>query len=44
MSFPVQDHQHFLIVCRYLERNALRANLVKQAKDWPWRRLPPPEG
>ena len=33
-SFPVQDDGHFLTVCRYVERNALRANLVKQAEDW----------
>ena len=26
-SFPIQDDQHFLTVCRYVERNALRANL-----------------
>lgn len=24
-SFPVQDDEHFLAVCRYVERNALRA-------------------
>ena len=35
-SFPVQDDEHFLTVCRYVERNALRANLVTQAEDWMW--------
>ena len=35
-SFPVQDDEHFLTVCRYVERNALRANLVKRAEDWTW--------
>ena len=30
-SFPVQDDPHFLTVCRYVERNPLRANLVKSA-------------
>ncbi len=35
-SFPVQDDEHFLTACRYVERNALRANLVKRAEDWPW--------
>ncbi len=35
-SFPVQDEEHFLTVCRYVERNALRANLVKRAEDWRW--------
>ena len=29
-SFPVQDDEHFLTVCRYVERNALRANLVER--------------
>jgi hypothetical protein len=23
-------------VCRYVERNAVRANLVKSARLWPW--------
>ena len=27
-SFPVQSDDHFLAVCRYVERNALRADLV----------------
>lgn len=35
-SFPIQDDEHFLVVCRYVERNALRANLVKRAEDWRW--------
>ncbi len=35
-SFPIQDDAHFLTVCRYVERNALRANLVQQAEDWRW--------
>ncbi|MEZ6042486.1 MAG: hypothetical protein R3C20_18455 [Planctomycetaceae bacterium] len=25
--------------CRYVERNALRANLVKRAEDWRWSSL-----
>jgi putative transposase len=24
-SFPIQDDDHFYVVCRYVERNALRA-------------------
>ncbi len=32
-SFPVQDEEHFLTVCRYVERNALRANLVARPED-----------
>jgi len=35
-SFPVQEDEHFFTVCRYVERNALRANLVRRAEDWPW--------
>ena len=35
-SFPVQSDEHFLTVCRYVERNALRANLVGRAEDWRW--------
>ena len=35
-SFIVQDDEHFLIVCRYVERNAKRANLVRRAADWHW--------
>ena len=27
-SFPIQDDHHFFVVCRYVERNALRANLI----------------
>jgi putative transposase len=35
-SFPVQSDEHFLRVCRYVERNALRAGLVERAEDWRW--------
>jgi putative transposase len=35
-SFPVQEDQHFLAVCRYVERNALRANLCTRAELWKW--------
>ncbi len=35
-SFPVQDDDHFHTVCRYVERNALTANLVKRAEDYRW--------
>ena len=38
-SFPVQDDDHFYTVCRYVERNALRAKLVKRAEDWRWNSL-----
>jgi putative transposase len=33
-SFPIQDDGHFVTVCRYAERNALRAGMVKRAEDW----------
>ena len=35
-SFPTQDDIHFLTVCRYVERNALTAKLVKRAEDYRW--------
>ena len=35
-SFPVQADEHFLTVCRYVERNALRADLCSRAEDWLW--------
>ena len=33
-SFPVQDDTHLLTVLRYVERNALRANLVAREEAW----------
>lgn len=38
-SFPIQENDHFLTVCRYVERNALRANLVHHAQHWRWSSL-----
>lgn len=35
-AFPVQTDEHFLTVCRYVERNPLRAALVDLAEVWPW--------
>ena len=35
-SFPIQDDKHFLTVCRYVERNALRAEFVSRAEEWRW--------
>jgi putative transposase len=35
-SFVVQTDRHFLAVCRYVEANALRANLVRRAEEWRW--------
>lgn len=38
-SFPVESDEYFYQVARYVERNALRANLVKRAEDWRWSSL-----
>jgi putative transposase len=35
-AFSIQDDHHLLTVMRYVERNALRANLVERAEDWRW--------
>src|SRR5438105_2425832 len=35
-SFPIEADEHLLSVLRYVERNALRANLVKRAEAWRW--------
>ena len=35
-SFPVQDDNHLLRVCRYVERNALQAGVVEREEAWPW--------
>jgi putative transposase len=46
-AFSIQQDHHLLTVMRYVERNALRANLVERAEDWQWgslawRRASPP--
>jgi putative transposase len=38
-AFPIQQDEHLLAVLRYVERNPLRANLVKRAEDWNWSSL-----
>ena len=35
-SFVVQSDAYYLALCRYVERNALRANMVERAEDWRW--------
>lgn len=35
-SFPVESDEHLFTVCRYVERNPLRARLVRVAEDWRW--------
>lgn len=38
-SFPIEADDHLYTVLRYVERNAMRAKLVKQAADWRWSSL-----
>ena len=38
-NFMIQQDEHLLWVLRYVERNPLRANLVKRAEDWRWSSL-----
>jgi putative transposase len=38
-SFPVQGDECCLAVCRYVERNPLRAQLVLRAEEWRWSSL-----
>ncbi len=35
-SFPIESDDHLYTVLRYVERNALRANLVSRAENWRW--------
>jgi putative transposase len=35
-AFPVQSDRYFLTVCRYVERNPVRANLVSRPEAWAW--------
>jgi putative transposase len=38
-AFAVAEDEHLLTVLRYVERNALRAGLVRRAEEWPWSSL-----
>jgi putative transposase len=38
-SLPIQEDEHLLAVCRYVERNPLRAQLVRLAEPWRWSSL-----
>jgi putative transposase len=38
-GFPVETEDYFYQVVRYVERNALRANLVERAESWRWSSL-----
>ena len=35
-SFPIQEDDHLFTAARYVERNALRANLARRAEQWRW--------
>ncbi|HUO82957.1 MAG TPA: transposase [Gammaproteobacteria bacterium] len=35
-AFPIEEDEHLLTVMRYVERNALRAGLVRLAEAWAW--------
>ncbi len=35
-SFIVQSNEYFLQLCRYVERNPVRAKLEKKAQGWKW--------
>jgi putative transposase len=35
-AIPIGADRHFLWVCRYVERNALRAGFVNRAESWRW--------
>ena len=38
-AIPIGGDRHFLWVCRYVERNPVRAGLVERAEDWRWSSL-----
>jgi len=43
-AFPIAEDGHLLTVCRYVERNPLRADMVQRAEDWQWSSLANPRG
>ncbi|HET6248883.1 MAG TPA: transposase [Tepidisphaeraceae bacterium] len=38
-SFPTEEDAHFTTVARYIERNAVRAGIVRRAEQWRWSSL-----
>jgi len=38
-SFPIESDEHLMTVCRYVERNPMRAGLVARAEHWKWSSL-----
>jgi putative transposase len=43
-AIAVQTDGHFLRLCRYVERNPVRARLVEFAQDWAWSSASPQAG
>ena len=44
-AFPIQQDEHLLTVLRYVERNPVRARLVRKVQRWPWSSAgAPPQG
>jgi putative transposase len=39
-AFPIEEDEHLLTVLRYIERNAVRAELASKAEAWPWSSAP----
>src|SRR5262249_21201242 len=35
-SIPIEEDAHLLTVCRYVERNPVRAGLVARVEEWQW--------
>jgi putative transposase len=35
-SFVIQDDGHLATVCRYVERNPVRAGMARGCRDWTW--------
>ena len=35
-AFPIEEDEHLLTVLRYVERNPVRAQLVRRAEQWSW--------
>ena len=39
-AFPIEADEHLWTVVRYVERNALRAHMVRRDEDWRWSAKP----
>jgi putative transposase len=38
-AFAIESELRLVVACRYVERNPLRAQLVRRAEQWPWSSL-----